>query len=350
MQRGKRTHSDTKTPSPQHPANANSFSPLQEPDEAMDPASLQHQIRSALRDALEDVVQEIPGAVISKSPGENPKKKKKGNSSQSGSTSGTQGLTASSNLDGDDKLAEKIANQVLTGLLPKLTVAITGAINSVVQAIVDQAANATLEKVGQVVQSQALLQRYETDRLEQYSRRWTVRITGLPEPPNETNEQLTDNLLNLFKDCGTDVKAEDISVCHRNGPRKFRDQVNTKRPILCQFVSRNVKSDVLKRRKTLKTFGADENDGPKYKNVYLNEDLTPLRAKLHTIVREQPCIANTTTQHGRILCWLKDKPGDQKPVVVDSPEDLFKLGMNSLDYNRLGLKAFLFPTTLNQNQ
>ena len=111
-----------------------------------------------------------------------------------------------------------------------------------------------------------------------------------------------------------------------------------------------MKSEVLKRRKTLKTFGADENDGPKYKNVYLNEDLTPLRVKLHTIVREQPCIANTTTQHGRILCWLKDKPGDQRPVVVDSPEDLFKLGMNSLDYNRLGLKAFLFPTTLNQNQ
>ena len=146
------------------------------------------------------------------------------------------------------------------------------------------------------------------------------------------------------------MKAEDISVCHRNGPRKFRDEVNTKRPILCQFVSRNVKSDVLKRRKTLNTFGGDENDGPKYKNVYINEDLTPLRAKLHTIVSEQPCIANTTTQHGRILCWLKDKPGDQRPVVVDSPEDLFKLGMNSLDYNRLGLKAFLFPTTLNQNQ
>ena len=162
----------------------------------MDPASLQQQIRNALRDAFEDVVQEIPGAV-GKSPGENHPKKKKGNSSQDGSKSGTQGLTASSNQDGDDKMAEKIANQVLTGLLPKLTAAITSVISSVVQAIVNQAANATLEKEGQVVQSEALLQRYETDRLDQYSRRRTVKITGLPEPPMK----LTSNSLTTYLIC-----------------------------------------------------------------------------------------------------------------------------------------------------
>ena len=38
-----------------------------------------------------------------------------------------------------------------------------------------------------------------------------------------------------------------------------------------------------------------------------------------------------------------------RPVGVDSSEDLFKLVMNSEDDNRLGLKAFLFPATLNQN-
>ena len=47
------------------------------------------------------------------------------------------------------------------------------------------------ELVGATVQRQSHLLRYELDRQEQYPRRETIRVAGIEEEENETNEQLT---------------------------------------------------------------------------------------------------------------------------------------------------------------
>ena len=69
-----------------------------------------------------------------------------------------------------------------------------------------------------------------------------------------------------------------------------------------------------------------------------------MKISLHLERSYTPSYANSPAQQTPRLNMV------EYCVVVESPEDLFKLGMNSLDYNRSGLKAFLFPTTLNQNQ
>ena len=60
-------------------------------------------------------------------------------------------------------------------------------------------------------------------------------MSGIVEEENETNEQLTEKLVNMAKDCGTDITAEDISVCQRTGPIKHRDGGNrvTRQSVLC---------------------------------------------------------------------------------------------------------------------
>ena len=71
--------------------------------------------------------------------------------------------------------------------------------------------------VVQNLQRNLLLMRYENDRLEQYSRRETVKVVGLKEEEGEDTEQ---KVLGVFKAVGADITAADVSVVYRTGDRK----------------------------------------------------------------------------------------------------------------------------------
>lgn len=90
----------------------------------------------------------------------------------------------------------------------------------------------------------------------------------------------------------------------------------------------------MKNKKTLK-------DKPEYKNVFINDDITPLRARLLGFVKKLGPY-NAWTIDGKIFCAKKSPPGlhpsdRPKPVVIDTPDDLFKLGVTEVDYHALGL-------------
>ena len=78
--------------------------------------------------------------------------------------------------------------------------------------------------------------------------------------------------LGVFKEAGADVKEETIEAVHPVGKvgRGLR-------PILVKFVSRRKRREVME-KKSLKG-----KDG--YQKVYINDDLTPLRAKLLALVK-----------------------------------------------------------------
>ena len=84
--------------------------------------------------------------------------------------------------------------------------------------------------VVQNLQRNLLLMRYENDRLEQYSRRETIKVVGLKEEEGEDTEQ---KVLGIFTAVGADITPADVSVVHRTGDRKRKG-----RPILVRFVSR----------------------------------------------------------------------------------------------------------------
>ena len=138
---------------------------------------------------------------------------------------------------------------------------------------------------------------YENDRLQQYSRRESVRIFGIRQAEGETAEQVEQKALGVFREAGADVKEEDIAAVHRVGKvgRGLR-------PILVKFVSRRKRREVMEKKKSLKG-----KDG--YQKVYINDDLTPLRAKLLALVKRLDNVDKAWTVGGSIHCTKKVPPG-----------------------------------------
>ena len=118
---------------------------------------------------------------------------------------------------------------------------------------------------------------------------------------------------------GVKLEADDISVAHRLG--KVGEN---SRPVIVRFGHRK-RNAVVKNKKELKK---------KQKKIYINEDLTPLRSTLLKMTKEQAAVRNVSTRDGRILAWLVDK---ERPVEINTPDDLFKVGIDSPDWKRLKL-------------
>ena len=183
--------------------------------------------------------------------------------------------------------------------------------------------------VVQNLQRNLLLMRYENDRLEQYSRRETIKVVGLKVEEGEDTEQ---KVLDIFKAVGADITPADVSVVHRTGDRKRKGW-----PILVRFVSRKKRKAVMQKKKVLK-------DKLEYAGVYVFDDLTTLRAKLlYYLKKKVPVVENAWTIDGRIHCTKKRPPGLsereslRRIFTINTPDDLFKLGVDAVDFEELGL-------------
>ncbi len=64
----------------------------------------------------------------------------------------------------------------------------------------------------------------------------------------------------------------------------------------------------------VKVFGGDS-------SVFVNDDLTMLRSKMFSYAKELDNIQHISTSNGRIHC----NTSQQQHVILDTPEDLFKL-------------------------
>ena len=80
------------------------------------------------------------------------------------------------------------------------------------------------------------------------------------------------------------------------------------------------------------------------KGIYLNDDLTPLRSKMMYAIR-QTGQWNVWSVRGLLHCTKKLPEGAQRVegqrpdlVIVETPDDLVKVGFNSIDLVDLGLQ------------
>ncbi|KAL8612765.1 hypothetical protein ACOMHN_033436 [Nucella lapillus] len=189
---------------------------------------------------------------------------------------------------------------------------------------------------------------YKLDKQEQYTRRETIKVVGLPET---SNEDVQENVLKVFTAAGCEVRPDDISTVHRTGLKnKTGRQSNngnfsstnissSSRPVLVKFTTRKTKAYVMAQRKQLKKTA-------KYQKVFLNDDLNPLRSRmLHVAKRNSNVDRVSSTSDEKIRCVLKKTPGqstaDSKVIFLDTPDDLFHLGVDSLDFPSLGLQQFV---------
>ena len=108
------------------------------------------------------------------------------------------------------------------------------------QFIVVKKVNALLEKrVTELEKSQA--------KAEQYSRRNNVEISGIPHEILDNN--LEDQVIDIYKDAGIEIGHMDIEGCHRL-PLSRNNAGGTKR-VIVKFVNRKHSEDVLRLKKII---------------------------------------------------------------------------------------------------
>ena len=161
--------------------------------------------------------------------------------------------------------------------------------------------------------------RADLDELQQYSRRNSIRISGIPEAADEKPEDIHGAVKGLFVEkLKVNLDERDICRMHRVGKPNSNGTSNP-RQILLKFTRYGARLKVMKARKLLRNDdpnGEDQTDG-RPKRVYINEDLTRKRVKVAKLARDAKRmrkIKETWVYDGKIFLKLKD---DTIKVVTD---------------------------------
>ena len=162
---------------------------------------------------------------------------------------------------------------------------------------------------------------HDLDDLEQYSRKNSLEIVGIPESIRE-NEGAVLKIANALN---VQVKPEDIGICHR---------VKRKRssPIIVRFVTHKVKSSLYKQRVRLKNVhfadifpDATAADRVQASKIFINENLTAFRRELvgkTNSRKEELSLVGVWTIDGKV--FVKTSP-EGRPIRIYSEYDLNNL-------------------------
>ena len=187
--------------------------------------------------------------------------------------------------------------------------------------------NTELQEVKEELENEKIARVLATDKLEQYQRKDSLRFFGIPYVNSETNAQLEEKVITIASKIGVNLVRGDISVTHR-----LKEDKSGKVPTIVKFSTRRSKEAVFREKKNLK--GITE-----MKEVYIGEDLTAIR--FSTMMQAKACkdFKSVSTKNGKIYVWRNNVTNPDKPVMLESPFDLRKLGLEpNLDVLRLNKK------------
>ena len=156
--------------------------------------------------------------------------------------------------------------------------------------------------------------------LEQYGRRWNLKVFNVEDNLSETAAQTTSKVCNVFTNIvGVRVTANDIEACHRL-PNQDRSK---RRVIICRFKDRGVRDRVLKDRRKCKN-----------KGVSISEDLTLSNSKLVSDAYKHEHCKSTWSVNGKCFGLLTNKK------IVR-----FRVGDNVNHVIREGMQSVAAPST-----
>lgn len=139
-------------------------------------------------------------------------------------------------------------------------------------------------------QSSGLASVINADAVEQYGRRDNIRIFGMEEA---SGEDTYETVIQAAAATGVNITRADISVCHRLPSRRGP------RPIIAKFVRREVKSSIMRGKRQLR----ERTD-----KIYINDDITPLRAKLSKVLRDREDVKFVNFVNEKItICYTNDE-------------------------------------------
>lgn len=157
----------------------------------------------------------------------------------------------------------------------------------------------------------------QTD-LEQYSRRNTLEIFGIPEVPNESPESLKKTVVEVGAALGTALSEDSIDACHRIGGGNNRSSSG----IIVKFLRRDDADKLLQKRKVKRDFSTRHlpgrtDDSP----VYVNISLAPARRVLYAKARKMKTDFNYkyvwVDRAGRVKVRKSDDKSSRIIVIKD---------------------------------
>ena len=170
----------------------------------------------------------------------------------------------------------------------------------------------------------------ELDELQQYNRKPSIRVYGIPESEDEDTDQLLLQLFNKRMQLQPPVQLQEIEISHRVGRNLNEvqppDQPSLPRAIIARFASRHIKAKVMKEKKlrekpapateeneTDETNGSGTTDNVEdasltsSRPIFISDDLTRRRAwlaKMGRDLRRRGKIRDTWVFDDRIM--IKD--------------------------------------------
>ena len=190
------------------------------------------------------------------------------------------------------------------------------------------ALNATLERLSHLVEEKdAKIVNLErevreladaNDSLEQYTRRPNLRFEGIPEADHgEDTDAKVLEIVNTKLEMTPPLVIDDLERSHRLGRRVDKDGRPRTRAIIVRFQSERLRDEVFRARTKLKTHNTQRKD----EHIFINDDLTPRRAKLSLEARalkRAKKITDCWTAYGKVM--VKDLAN--KVFEVKSASDL----------------------------
>lgn len=155
--------------------------------------------------------------------------------------------------------------------------------------------NKTLRKQNDELKETVTKTQRDLNDLEQYGRRWNLRVFNVNEKQGETAEDAVRKACKVFTELiGVPTTAEDLEACHRVGRVGDPDKKKS-RAILVRFKNRALRDKVLANRKKLR--------GQK---VSVGEDLTPENSRLSNSAYKHSASLQSWTVNGKVFAKLKN--------------------------------------------
>ena len=218
------------------------------------------------------------------------------------------------NLDQEVVGAMGLKRDIQQVIANAVQAAVTAAMPSIVKAVTEACVASLRERVDPLF----LHTQFKIDEVDQATRMQNLRITGIEEEDNESEEALCNKVCKVAEAVGAPIRQDDIS-CVRVG--KSPAAGAKPRHTIVQFALRRKRDGVYNARFALK-------DKSNFKGVYINEDLTPIRHAVLMKAKKAPSVKGATTKHGKIIC----KMNDDSFKVLKTPDDLFEIGLDDVNY------------------
>ena len=174
--------------------------------------------------------------------------------------------------------------------------------------------NASFQFLEQDLHARMTNTQQELDRLEQYTRKNSVRLFGIGEQAEETSVETL--AVQVLKDkLKIDVKENDIEIAYRAGKyrREGRRDVIKARPVLIKFASHKMKVKVMKAKKEFK--------GSQF---WITEDLTKQNAEKMKALNQMR-IANKVKGAWTTDGKIKVRKMDDTIVMISSQDEIQQL-------------------------